>query len=179
MDFPTLQLGEDSFFSYARYSSPLGEIWLTAQDGALTQLDFGKRLPKIIPDLSTSPTKTPTIFVEAQAWLDDYFSGQKPNSKWLKVAPNGTKFQKDVWEIVENIPYGETTTYGEIARKIAKKRRMKKMSARAVGAAVGQNPLMLIVPCHRVLSAKGEITGYAGGIEQKLWLLKHEGTCSI
>lgn len=93
----------------------------------------------------------------------------------LRLAPKGTEFQKEVWEILRGIEYGETMSYGEIAQRVAEKRGMKKMSAQAVGQAIGRNPIPIIVPCHRVVGKNGALTGYSGGMEKKIWLLEHEG----
>ncbi|MCQ2383121.1 MAG: methylated-DNA--[protein]-cysteine S-methyltransferase [Clostridia bacterium] len=113
---------------------------------------------------------------KAKAWLDDYFAGKKPELTRLKLAPKGSEFAMAVWKVLREIPYGETTTYGEIAKKIAEQKGLKRMSAQAVGGAVGHNPISIIVPCHRVVGSNGSLTGYAGGIEIKAKLLAHEET---
>lgn len=112
---------------------------------------------------------------QAVTWLDAYFAGEKPSSKDLPINPKGTAFQKLVWNELLKIPYGKTTTYGQIAAKLAQQLGKPRMSAQAVGGAVGRNPISIIVPCHRVLGANGALTGYAGGVERKKWLLAHEG----
>ena len=111
---------------------------------------------------------------KAKAWLDDYFAGKKPELTRLKLAPKGSEFAMAVWKVLREIPYGDTTTYGEIAKKIAEQKGLKRMSAQAVGGAVGHNPISIIVPCHRVVGSNGSLTGYAGGIELKAKLLAHE-----
>ena len=117
------------------------------------------------------------ILKDALRWLDIYFSGQKPDFL-PKLHLIGTDFQREVWDILLEIPYGQTVTYGEIARKIADKRGLKTMSAQAVGGAVGHNRVSVIVPCHRVIGSDGSLTGYAGGIERKIKLLDIEnGSC--
>lgn len=114
------------------------------------------------------------IFKDTTRWLDIYFSGKNPDfMPPLKL--NGTEFQKEVWEILLAIPYGTTRTYGDIAAQIAKKRNLSRMSAQAVGQAVGHNPISIIVPCHRVVGSNGNLTGYAGGIDKKVKLLELEG----
>ena len=113
------------------------------------------------------------ILKDALRWLDIYFSGQKPDFL-PKLHLIGTDFQREVWDILLEIPYGQTVTYGEIARKIADKRGLKTMSAQAVGGAVGHNRVSVIVPCHRVIGSDGSLTGYAGGIERKIRLLDIE-----
>ena len=113
------------------------------------------------------------VFRKTRKWLEIYFSGKEPDF----IPPlylTGTPFQKSVWEMLLTIPYGETMTYGEIAAQIAKARKIKRMSAQAVGGAVGKNPISLIIPCHRVIGSDGSLTGYAGGIEKKRALLELE-----
>lgn len=109
----------------------------------------------------------------AKKWLDEYFAGSDPKVK-VPLRFTGTELQNEVWEILVTIPYGETVTYGEIAKKLADKRGARQMSARVVGGAVGKNNISLIVPCHRVVGSNGSLTGYAGGIGRKMKLLKLE-----
>ena len=118
--------------------------------------------------------KSLPVFKDTCRWLDTYFSGKDPGFT-PPIAMRTTPFRKQVWEIMLQIPYGRTLTYGEIADKIAKKRGIKKMSAQAVGGAVGHNSISLIIPCHRVIGAGGNLTGYAGGIKTKIKLLNLEG----
>ena len=115
------------------------------------------------------------VFEEVKTWLDRYFDGQNPDVSGLKLTPVGTEFRKTVWNILREIPYGETRTYGEIAAQIAAQRGTKTMSAQAVGGAVGHNPISIIIPCHRVMGADGSLTGYAGGVDKKRFLLELEG----
>ena len=115
------------------------------------------------------------VFKDAKNWLDRYFAKQKPDIKELQLAPIGNEFRQAVWKILCEIPYGEVTTYGEIAKKIAKIMNKSAMSAQAVGGAVGKNPVSVIIPCHRVVGTNGSLTGYAGGINIKVKLLEHEG----
>lgn len=114
------------------------------------------------------------IFVKTKKWLDRYFNGEKPKIFELDLAPMGSDFAKNVWKILCEIPYGEVTTYGEIAKKIAKIMNKDKMSAQAIGGAVGHNPISIIIPCHRVVGTNGSLTGYAGGVDKKIKLLEHE-----
>ena len=118
--------------------------------------------------------KSLPIFDETAKWLDVYFGGKEPGFT-PRLLITGTPFRKAAAEIMLSIPYGQTITYGEISDKIAAQRGVHKMSAQAVGGAVGHNPISIIVPCHRVVGAGGNLTGYAGGIDKKLWLLKSEG----
>lgn len=115
------------------------------------------------------------VFNQTKNWLKMYFHGEKPSILNLKLAPQGSKFRQQVWRILCEIPYGKVTTYGDIAKEIARKQGKEKMSAQAVGGAVGHNPISIIIPCHRVIGRDGSMTGYAGGIDKKKWLLKFEG----
>ena len=115
------------------------------------------------------------IFKETSKWLDIYFNGNVPDFIPKYKIENLTPFRKEVIDIMNNIPFGETLTYNDISKIIAKKRGIKRMSAQAVGGAVGWNPICIIIPCHRVVGTDGSLTGYAGGIDKKIFLLKHEG----
>ena len=149
------------------YDSPLGAILLDADDEGLTGLHFCDR--KI-----TLPKEDRSPFEETFRWLDLYFSGNKPGSI-PKIHLSGTDFQLQVWRILLQIPYGQTVSYAWIAKRIALLHGIEKMSAQAVGGAVGRNPIALIVPCHRVIGSNGTLTGYAGGLERKCKLLALEG----
>lgn len=115
------------------------------------------------------------IFEKTIQWLERYFHGERPRITELQLAPQGSLFRKEVWRILCEIPYGEVLTYGEIAKMIAEKRGIERMSAQAIGGAVGHNPISIIIPCHRVIGSNGSLTGYAGGLELKKKLLEHEG----
>ncbi len=155
------------------YQSPLGEIVIASDGTAITglwlvgQRHFDIELEGCITD------KDLPIFDEVSHWLDIYFTGNNPG-EIPAVRMNGTPFQLEVWQILQTIPYGKLITYREVAEFIAKKRGITKMSARAVGNAVGRNPVSILVPCHRVVGSDGKMTGYAGGIERKVKLLKLE-----
>ena len=155
------------------YPSPLGTITLACDEDAVIGLWFNgqRHYGNILPP-ETERREHP-LLREAKRWLDIYFSGQKPDFL-PKLHLIGTDFQREVWDILLEIPYGQTVTYGEIARKIADKRGLKTMSAQAVGSAVGHNRVSVIVPCHRVIGSDGSLTGYAGGIERKIRLLDIE-----
>lgn len=116
------------------------------------------------------------IFRDTKIWLDNYFEGKKPNIKSLPLAPIGNKFRQAVWAELGKIPYGEVTTYGKIAKEIAQQRGLSRMSAQAIGGAVGHNPISIIIPCHRVIAQNGSLIGYAGGIDVKKKLLELEKT---
>ncbi len=119
------------------------------------------------------------IFEKTKLWLDKYFNGEKPKISELSLAPKGSEFRQEVWKILCEIPYGEVITYGDIANQIAKRKGIARMSARAVGGAVGHNPISIIIPCHRVIGANGNLTGYAGGLDIKIKLLRHENLSRI
>lgn len=111
----------------------------------------------------------------AKDWLDAYFAGERPEISRLPLSPEGSAFRRLVWELLCEIPYGETTTYGRLAACAAERLGLERMSAQAIGGAVGRNPISIIIPCHRVVGSNGSLTGYAGGIHKKLALLEHEG----
>lgn len=155
------------------YSSPLGEILLAADEIGLTGLWFyGQRY--FAADLVEESTEGTTSALEqAKEWLDTYFSGNEPNFT-PPLHTIGSDFQREVWDILLKIPYGKTVTYGDIARELAEKKGTAKMSAQAVGGAVGHNEISIIIPCHRVVGTNGSLTGYAGGIDKKVALLTLE-----
>ena len=155
------------------YSSPLNGITLASDGKYLIGLWFDKQ-KYFAATLKNKPQeKLLPIFKQTCKWLDIYFSGKAPKfTPPLKMQT--TPFRKQVWEIMLKIPYGKTMTYGEIAAKIAKKSGLKKMSAQAVGGAVGHNSISLIIPCHRVVGSNGSLTGYAAGLSKKIKLLKLE-----
>jgi methylated-DNA-[protein]-cysteine S-methyltransferase len=159
----------------SHYDSPLGGITLAGDGKALIGLWFDgqKYFADAIGDEAHSEASL-QVFEEATKWLDIYFSGKDPGFT-PPLSMKTTSFRRAVWEIMLTIPYGETMTYGEIAERIAKQKGLTRMSAQAVGGAVGHNSISLIIPCHRVVGTNGSLTGYAGGIEKKIWLLTHEG----
>ena len=157
------------------YNSPLGGILLAADEIGLTGLWFNgqKYFARSLPAGYTEQN-TPALS-EAKRWLEVYFTGKKPDfMPPLHIV--GSAFRRAVWEILLQIPYGKTTTYGEIARQLAKKQKLPWMSAQAVGGAVGHNEISIIIPCHRVVGTNGSLTGYAGGIDKKIKLLELEHT---
>ena len=157
----------------SHYASPLGGMTLVSDGTALVGLYFdGQKYAAEGLD-ATHTQKNLPVFEEARRWLDVYFSGRKPDFT-PPTAPAGTAFQQSVWEILRTIPYGETTTYGAIARRIEQNTGCR-MSAQAVGGAVGRNPISILIPCHRVIGADGSLTGYAGGLDKKEYLLRTEG----
>ena len=157
------------------YDSPLGGILLAADEIGLTGLWFDgeKYFADNLP-AEYAERETP-ILLEAKRWLDIYFTGKEPDFL-PPLHPIGSAFRQSVWQILLQIPYGKTTTYGEIARQLAEKQKLPRMSAQAVGGAVGHNEISIIIPCHRVIGTNGSLTGYAGGIDKKMKLLKLECT---
>ena len=155
-------------YNYIRYCSPLGMLTVAAEGGALTALviDGQKYADRHLDGVGTE-RETPVLH-RARLWLDAYFAGKAPDVSGLPLSPKGTAFQKKVWQELLNIPYGTTDTYGALAARLDS-------SARAVGSAVGRNPISIIIPCHRVLASDGSLAGYAGGLENKEKLLRLEG----
>ena len=153
------------------WTSPLGELtlasdgerlvglWLRGQKYFAATLEPGAR---VRDDLD--------VFCAARSWLESYFAGERPAPDALPLAPRGSAFRREVWRMLCRIPSGEYTTYGALARRLG-----PGMSAQAVGGAVGHNPISIIIPCHRVVGTGGSLTGYAGGLDKKIWLLRHEG----
>lgn len=152
--------------------SPLGDITMSSDGTALTGVWIDGQKYDREALLNVEEKELP-VFHQAEEWLSIYFSGREPDFM-PPLAPRGTEFRQEVWKILRTIPYGKTVTYGEIASDIAKKRGKAKMSAQAVGGAVGHNPISILIPCHRVVGSDGSLTGYAGGIDKKVELLKLE-----
>ena len=157
----------------SKYTSPLGGILLAADEVGLRGLWFdGQKY--FARDLSDERTeKEPPALSATKHWLDLYFGGQEPNFL-PPLHPVGSPFRQAVWEILLRIPYGKTVTYGEISKQLAEKMGLERMSAQAVGGAVGHNEISIIIPCHRVVGSNGSLTGYAGGIDRKIKLLELE-----
>lgn len=164
-------------FYYTTYQSKIGQITLACDDKenlAGLWIEGQKYFLNNIGSEIIENNKL-EIFKAAKIWLYRYFKGERPQISELALAPIGNEFRQRVWQILCEIPYGEVCTYGDIARIIAKEKGKTKMSAQAIGGAVGHNPISIIIPCHRVVGSNGNLTGYAGGIENKIALLKHEG----
>jgi len=157
------------------YSSPIGSLTLASDGDNLIGLwtEDQKYFADSVTEKMTEKDDLP-VFIKTIQWLDEYFEGKKPDISGLPLALRGGDFRKTVWDILCEIPYGETITYGEIAKIVANKMGKEKMSSQAVGGAVGHNPISIIIPCHRVVGANGSLTGYAGGIDKKIKLLEHE-----
>lgn len=155
---------------YIWMESPLGRLLLAAQKEKLAGVWMeGQRY--FPPDLTAVGTEGETPVLRwARTWLERYFAGERPDAAELPLEMAGSDFQKQVWAALREIPYGETVTYGALAEQL----RLGRNAARAVGSAVGRNPISIVIPCHRVVGAGGRLTGYAGGLERKRWLLEHE-----
>ena len=143
------------------YASPMGQLLLVSDGQALTGLQMDSPMP------ADAEEGTCPVLDQAGKWLDDYFAGINREIDY-PLRPQGTAFQQKVWEVVKSVPFGETCAYGDIAREIGC------ASSQAVGQAVGANPIAIVIPCHRIIGAKGQLTGYAWGVEKKKWLLEHE-----
>ena len=155
------------------YDSPLGRMLLAANNAGLTGVWFdGEKYFAQYLELQHEEKDT-SFLQQTKRWLDVYFSGKEPDFN-IPLQFNGTDFQNEVWAMLCTIPYGQTTTYGEIAKRIAAKRGIIRMAAQAVGGAVGHNEISIIVPCHRVIGSNGKLTGYAGGLARKQALLNLE-----
>ena len=156
----------------AFYAAPYGRYVMAAEDGALTGLwlEGQKYFPSGLPEPSDGE---PEIFARARRWLDAYFAGENPPIDF-PLAPQGSAFQREVWALLQAIPYGKTVTYGQLAKQLQARRGGAIVAAQAVGGAVGRNRIALIIPCHRVVGAHGALTGYAGGIARKAQLLQME-----
>lgn len=154
---------------YTYCESPVGQLTVCAQAEKIISLTIDSPPPPEGTYCDTSP-----VLQQAVQWLDAYFSGQRPAVNFLPLAPAGTAFQRMIWDFLLEIPYGQTTTYGLLARRAAEKMGVPVMSSQAVGGAVGKNPIAIIIPCHRVIGSSGKLTGYAYGLEKKEFLLRLE-----
>ena len=156
--------------------SPVGKITLGSDGESLVGLwtDGQRYFGDTVPN-EMFLNDSLDVFTITKEWLNRYFDGRKPQISELPLAPIGGEFRQTVWKMLTEIPYGEVITYGDLAQKIAKQRGIERMSAQAVGGAVGRNPISIIIPCHRVVGANGNLTGFSGGIQMKLQLLQHEG----
>lgn len=153
---------------YTLYESPIGTLTLISDGTYLTKINVD------IPP-STNLIYKPIIFKDIIKWLDDYFAGERVNPNTLPLKMMGTPFQMLVWNLLKKIPYGEVTTYGVLAKEVAKEKGMLKMSAQAIGNAVHKNPLPIIIPCHRVIAQNNHLGGYGLGVDKKIILLTLEG----
>ena len=159
---------------YCTYESKIGLLYLISDGKSLIgcYLEGQKYFPNNIDNYYLNEELS--ILVKSKKWLEKYFNGENPSIDEIPLNYIGTKFRKKVWEVLKNISYGELVTYKHIAEKIAKAKGLETMSAQAVGGAVGHNPLLIFIPCHRVIGVDGSLTGYAAGLENKRFLLNLE-----
>lgn len=157
---------------FCKYNSLVGVITIVSDGKYLTDLFIDGQSYNVNLD-ECMEYENIDIFKNTREWLDMYFSGKQPNIS-LNIKLDGTSFQKEVWNILKRIPYGETITYGMIATELAKNKNIKRMSARAVGHAIHRNPISIIIPCHRVIGKNGQLIGYDGGTKLKIKLLEIE-----
>ncbi len=155
------------------YDSPLGGILLAADETGLTGLWFDGEKYYADNLAAEHEARDTQALGAAKRWLDVYFAGKEPDFL-PPLHPIGSAFRQEVWQLLLEIPYGQTTTYGALARRLAERRGLRHMSAQAVGGAVGHNEISILIPCHRVVGTSGSLTGYAGGIDKKLSLLRLE-----
>lgn len=160
----------------SEYASPIGKLILWTDDEALKGLWIeNQKYCEEGLDGEAKPGDHIPVMKQAKQWLDRYFAGGRPTPDEIPLQPEGSSFRKAVWKLLCEIPSGETTTYGRLAEVLAAQSGKEHISAQAVGGAVGHNPISIIIPCHRVVGTSGSLTGYAGGMERKRWLLAHEG----
>lgn len=158
------------------YKSPVGDILLASKNNKLIGLWIENQkhyLSNLKEEIKEA--EDVEILIKTKKWLDRYFNGEKPDMSELELEPIGSDFRKKIWKILMDIPYGGVITYNDIAKRLAKEEGILRMSAQAVGGAVGHNPISIIIPCHRVVGSNGNLTGYAGGLKIKIYLLSHEG----
>jgi len=158
-----------------RYTASVGDILIAANETHIIALRIGEQQKLAPTTYQNTMVKETKILHACCEWLDAYFAGERPDISYLPLAAGGTQFQQTVWQLLRQIPYGTVVTYGDVAQEVAKQMGKKRMSAQAIGGAVGHNPISLIIPCHRVVGADGSLTGYAGGLYLKKKLLQHEG----
>ena len=157
------------------FYSPLGKILIISDENNLKVLELeGQRFHDEFKEEEAIINEDVSILKKTKMWLEMYFKGLKPSIKELSLKPVGSDFRQKVWKILCEIPYGQVITYGDIAKQIAKQEGKKLIAAQAVGNAVGHNPISIIIPCHRVVGTNGSLTGYGGGIENKVKLLELE-----
>ena len=159
---------------YCTYESKIGLLYLISDSKSLIgcYLEGQKYFPNNIDNYLLSEELN--ILVKSKAWLEKYFNGENPSIDEIPLNYIGTEFRKTVWEVLKEISYGKLVTYKHIAEKIAKAKGIKTMSSQAVGGAVGHNPLLIFIPCHRVIGVDGSLTGYAAGLDNKRFLLNLE-----
>lgn len=163
-------------FYTSEYESPLGSITLASDEQNLVGLWLAgqKYYADTLKNADVQFTELP-VHVAAKKWLDDYFLGKNPPLRRIPLAPQGSQFRRNVWDLLCQIPYGEFTTYGTLGKQMATLMGRQSRAGQAIGGAVGRNPVSIIIPCHRVIGTDGSLTGFAGGIDKKVKLLELEG----
>lgn len=157
------------------YDSPVGQLLIECSDDALSGIWFVGQKYFPAKHRNAKPVNdNSAIMLESRRWLDEYFSGGRPEIARLRLRPTGSEFRREIYAMLCEIPYGCTTSYGQLAKDY-EARHGRRMSAQAVGGAVGHNPISIVIPCHRVIGAKSALTGYAGGLDKKMALLSLEG----
>lgn len=161
---------------FTAYDSPLGVYYLAGEETTLFGVWLhGQRHFSLQELKGNAVCRETALLRQTKVWLDRYFSGERLTPGELPLSPQGTPFQRQIWKALLQIPYGSVTTYGALAKTVGEELGQDRLAPQAVGSAVGRNPLSILIPCHRVVGAKGALTGYAGGVEVKAWLLHHEG----
>lgn len=161
-------------FFKGTYESPIGPLTIVTTDTHVRQILFHGETVNL-PEGASWGDGEPPVLLQTKRWLADYFAGRMPAIMALPLEPIGSDFRRLVWYLLCQIPYGQVRTYGDLAKEAATRLGKDTMSAQAIGGAVSQNPLPIIIPCHRVIGTKGTLTGYRGGVEKKAFLLHHEG----
>lgn len=152
---------------YCYMDSPIGKLFLAGDQGKLKFINFPKEKKPVVPDPDW--VEVPSFFTSAVAELEEYFAGNRRHFS-VDIQPQGTDFQLRIWRALQKVPYGKTVSYGELAKRVGNPN-----ASRAVGAANGANPIPIIIPCHRVIGASGNLTGFGGGLAVKQFLLELEG----
>ena len=161
--------------NFSFYSSPVGQILIAERDKKLLGV-WIEETPNLLSKYGDNIMEQESdLITKTKLWLNNYFAGKNPSVTKFEYDLIGTEFQKLVWKFLRDIPYGQTTTYKQIAKKVANALGKNKMSSQAIGGAVGKNPISIIIPCHRVIGTNGKMIGYASGVDKKIFLLKLEG----
>ncbi len=160
---------------FTEYISPIGKIIIDGSEDHITGIWLNEQIYSKYKAKDAAASDSAKALVMAKDWLERYFAAERPSPSELPLRYGGSEFRQCVMRSMLSIPYGETVTYGEIAKETAAILGKERMSAQAVGGAVGHNPISIVIPCHRVIGAKGNLTGYGGGFDKKIWLLRHEG----
>ncbi len=156
------------------FDTPFGDIAIAATGSAVTAVWFAARTRQVPVDRNLAQTAETPLILETRRWIEAYLAGKRPDPADIPIELAGSAFRREVLELIRTVPYGQVISYGEIAAEIARRRGMEKMAAQAVGGAVASNDILLLIPCHRVVGARGAIGGYGCGLDIKRFLLKLE-----